>query len=562
MKITPHTVLDCYKIGHPPMYPVGTNSLYNNFTARSNKYSNLPERNDKIVWYGLQGFIKWFFVDLWNKEFFALPKEEVVGYYDRRVKGIFGQDIKATHVAALHDLGYLPLHIKSLLEGSRVPVQVPLYTIKETHPDFAWLVNAVETAVSSETWKAPTIATSTYAFVEMCKEFAIETTGDDSFAAVQCHDFAARGMSGVYDGAKSCSAHLLPSIGSDSTHAIDYLENYYGADSDKEAVGVSVFADEHAVVCFNIAVNELSLLKEGEESTRETKIEAEKMYIKRLITEVVPTGIVSHVSDTNFYWDIIDGVARELKEVILSRQPDVMGFAKTVFRPDTGNPEKIICGLKATSSELELLNEELEDEYDVQLDLTTSRFHPLSYIRDFDGELLDIEVDYSVEVDPNIVKGSMQILWETFGGTTSDEGYKVLDPAVGLIYGDSINYRRGKAILTRLKEMKFASTNIVFGAGSYEKQYITRDTYGFAIKATYGEYKGIPLELQKDPITDHGKKSFKGLLRVEVEDGEYVLYDQQTKEQEAQGELKTVFKDGQTFNFQTLSDIRARLASQ
>lgn len=63
----------------------------------------------------------------------------------------------------------------------------------------------------------------------------------------------------------------------------------------------------------------------------------------------------------------------------------------------------------------------------------------------------------------------------------------------------------------------------------------------------------------KDPKTDSKKKSAKGLLRVELENGKYVLYDQQTPEQEEQGELKTVFKDGLLLVDHSLEDIRQRV---
>jgi nicotinamide phosphoribosyltransferase len=161
------------------------------------------------------------------------------------------------------------------------------------------------------------------------------------------------------------------------------------------------------------------------------------------------------------------------------------------------------------------------------------------------------------------VKGAVQVLWETFGGTETSTGYKMLDSHVGLIYGDSITLERAKAILERLEAKGFASGNVVFGIGSYTYEYVTRDTFGFAMKATAGSVNGELREIFKDPATDSGtKKSAKGLLRVEFENGSYVLYDQQTPEQEEQGCLQTVFKDGKLFNGQTLGEIRQRLKNQ
>ncbi len=102
----------------------------------------------------------------------------------------------------------------------------------------------------------------------------------------------------------------------------------------------------------------------------------------------------------------------------------------------------------------------------------------------------------------------------------------------------------------------------MFGIGSYTYNYLTRDTFGFAVKATWGQVNGIPRELFKDPATDSGtKKSAKGLLRVEKSETGFVLFDQQSAEQEQQGELDTVFENGQLIQECALNEIRERLIS-
>jgi len=121
--------------------------------------------------------------------------------------------------------------------------------------------------------------------------------------------------------------------------------------------------------------------------------------------------------------------------------------------------------------------------------------------------------------------------------------------------------QRADEILSKLAAKGFASDNVVFGLGSYTYQYNTRDTLGFAVKATYGIVDGKGVEVFKDPKTDSGlKKSAKGLLRVEKESGKFVLYDQQDWEQENLGELRTVFLDGEFKNVETFAQIRNRLS--
>jgi len=234
--------------------------------------------------------------------------------------------------------------------------------------------------------------------------------------------------------------------------------------------------------------------------------EGEFGTFKRLITEVYPKGIVSIVSDTWDLWKVLTEYLPALKEEIVNRN------GKVVIRPDSGDPVDIICG------------------------------NP-------DGKTIEEK------------KGVIELLWDTFGGITNAKGYKELLPTIGAIYGDSINIARATQICERLKQKGFASTNVVLGVGSYTYQYNTRDTFGFAMKATYGEVNGEGREIYKDPITDDGtKKSAKGLIQIyKDQDGNYQLKDQCTWEEEKQGELREVFRDGKLLIDYTLANIRKRV---
>ncbi len=154
------------------------------------------------------------------------------------------------------------------------------------------------------------------------------------------------------------------------------------------------------------------------------------------------------------------------------------------------------------------------------------------------------------------------MLWDVFGGTVNEQGYKVLDPHIGAIYGDSITIERADEICRRLEAKGFASTNVVLGIGSFTYQFNTRDTFGFAMKATYCEINGEGREIFKDPITDDGtKKSATGLLCVTRDEynGDYVLMDRVDWETSRGGELKTIYRDGKFENTTTLSEIRENL---
>ncbi|WP_055447707.1 nicotinate phosphoribosyltransferase [Lacinutrix mariniflava] len=231
----------------------------------------------------------------------------------------------------------------------------------------------------------------------------------------------------------------------------------------------------------------------------------EQETFKRLISEVYPNGIVSIVSDTWDLWKVLTEYLPNLKEEVLARD------GKVVIRPDSGDPVAIICGNPNGKNEAEK-------------------------------------------------KGVIQLLWEVFGGKTNSKGYKELDSHIGAIYGDSITIDRATQICERLKENGFASTNVVLGIGSFTYQYNTRDTFGFAMKATYGEVDGEGREIYKNPITDDGtKKSAKGLLKIVKENGSYTLVDQVSWEEEKQGELKEVYRDGKLLIDTSLTEIRARI---
>lgn len=494
MKIFPLHAADFYKTGHLRMYPEGTQYVYSNFTPRSARLATmLHDFDNKAVFFGLQGVIQELLLELWNNEFFNKPKTQVISRFRIRMDKALGPGAVSTdHIEALHDLGYMPLRIKALPEGSRVNIGVPVFTVVNTHPDFFWLTNYIESQLSASIWKSITVATIANEYRRLLDQYAKRTGSPVDFVPWQGHDFSMRGMSGLQDGAQSGAAHLISFTGTDTISAIDYLETYYsGAEC---FIGGSVPATEHSVMCMG-----------GKESELET--------FRRLISTLYPSGVISIVSDSWDFWKVITEYAYELRYVISDRQPDALGLAKVVFRPDSGDPVKIICGDPTGSGPA--------------------------------------------------YRGAVECLWDIFGGTITSTGHKLLNQRVGIIYGDSITLDRAQAIMDSLERKGFASGNIVFGIGSYTYQHVTRDTFGHAYKSTWGVVNNEPREIFKDPITGDGlKKSAKGLLRVEKVGKDYVLYDQQTSDEEAGGLLQTVFLNGRLTNFQSLTDIRAHLRSE
>ncbi|MGB0870531.1 MAG: nicotinate phosphoribosyltransferase [Flavobacteriales bacterium] len=474
---------DGYKLDHRRQYPENTSLVYSNWTPRKSRIKGV----DKVVFYGLQYFLKKYIIEDFQTHFFDKNKKEICAKYTRRINQYLGENsVGIKHIEDLHDLGYIPMVIKALPEGSQVPIRVPMFTMYNTLPEFFWLTNYFETLLSTTIWLPCNSATIAHQYRLFLDQYAQETSSVPEFVDWQGHDFSMRGMAGLEAATLSSAGHLLSFSGTDTIPSIDFLEDYYNADSEHEIVGGTVPATEHSVMCMGTNL--------GEQDT-----------FKRLITEVYPNGVVSIVSDTWDLWKVLTEYLPNLKEEVLARD------GKVVIRPDSGDPVDIICG------------------------------NPYGKTKDEK-------------------KGVIELLWDTFGGETNSKGYKELDPHIGAIYGDSITLERGKSICKRLKRKGFASTNIILGIGSFTYQYNTRDTFGFAMKATYGEVSGEGREIYKDPITDDGtKKSAKGLLKVEKVNGEFVLIDQVSWEEEKQGELKEVFRDGKLLIEEELSVIRERL---
>lgn len=482
MPVMAALLLDGYKINHPFQFPKGMQQLYNNFTCRGSRIPGV----DRVVVWSLQAFFMKYLITEWNRTFFGEPRDRVLRQYKRRVDHYLpGHTMTFDHIGLLHEIGYLPIEIKALPEGTLCPLRVPMFTMRSTMDEVAWIVQTIETQMSCSIWHPMTSATTAWEFRKQLHADALRSAPELlDIVPYLAHDFSMRGQTSIETAIASAAAHLLSFIGSDTVPAVDYLEEYYIANCETEVIAESCAATEHAVMCLG-----------GQEHELDT--------IKRIITEVAPTGIVSVVSDTWDFWNVIENYLPKLKDIIMARD------GKYVTRPDSGTPIKILCG----------------------------------------------DADYAVGSVQ--YKGLIEAKFDLFGGYTTTTNCKQLDPHVGAIYGDSINQERAKDINEVLWQKGFASTNWVAGVGSWVYQLVTRDTYNSAFKATDGIVDGKHVAVCKTPKTDDGmKNSAKGLLRV---NGDLTLSENVTEEEEKQGELITKFKDGKLTHYHSLKEVRGRL---
>lgn len=808
ININPILAIDSYKLGHMTMYPKGTTKIYCNAIPRSlsRLEALVPEGyfDNKMVTLGTTIAVKEIH-QAFENNFFKRDIHEIILEFKETIAPFIGDnsnEVLISNIIKLYGLGYLPLEFKCLPEGMVIPAQTPVLTVTNTHEDFAWLPNYLETFISNSFWKISTSATIARIYKNIFTKFSEETCDNNLHITFQGHDFSARGMSGMEDSIKTGLGHLTYFQGSDSIHSALLVKKLYGCtdliaasvpacydditevltdngfklfkDLTKEdkvaqyledgtiefvkptayynmpykgkmvryysngysyvdcvvtpnhkmvrlnkTKGIQLFEagykeeskttgynttnsvvisgilkgvaklspmeqlaiafqadgalpnrseayksgqirfslkkqrkidrldnilsalsldfsksnkDKKGYVSYWIKTNEHFFDKEfswvklcngdtwakafinelqfwdgtikgncivysntnelaikkvlelcavsgyksqysfyfdnrGDRLLQYTVVIQDKQAIygkgvkrefidydstvhcvsvpsKMIITKrnnrviicgntehsvmclgssnesEVETfrrlikqydkGIVSIVSDTWDFWDTITNKVLELKEDILNRTEDSLGLSKLVFRPDSGDPVKVICG-----------------------DKTTPKGSP----------------EY---------KGAIECLWDIFGGTTNAKQYKVLNSKVGLIYGDAITFQRAVDILEGLRAKGFASSNVVLGIGSYAYNYVTRDTLGYAIKATYAEIQGKAFDIAKAPKTDSGKKSMKGLLQVVEAEGQVITNQQVSWLDENDSILTSIYKDGVMLELDSWDKIRER----
>lgn len=476
---------DTYKHTHPRMYPQNLTKLVSYLTPRKNMSPAFPT----MVFSGLQAFLMEYLVDGFNKQFFDRKLSDVMcDYADYMTIQIGIENTEWQKIEALHELGYLPLEIRALPEGSVVNMGIPVVEMTNTHPDFAWVVQWVECILQAELWAPCCYATIGKAYFDVAKEFYEKATdGADPHMAMA--DFGMRGMSCIDDSIRASAGWLLSFNKTSTIPALPYIDEYYFAKCAKNGIGKGAVSVEHSVVAAWCALY-------GEE----------KSLIEKLLTVDYPNTSFSYVADTYDYWHNVDVVIPSLKKEILAHN------GKFLIRPDS-------------------------------------------------GDMVDISIR------------TIQSLWDNFGGTVNAKGYKELDPHIGLIYGDGCTLNRVKEIYAELERLGFAANNVVFGVGAFcfhalfddnnKMTVITRDTFGMAMKATYGKFGDKKLFMYKDPKTDEGnlKKSHKGCCGVyQRDDGSFFCADQyMTWVPDAHTALKTVFKDGKITKFYDFMDIRRRL---
>ncbi len=487
IKTNPMLLIDFYKAVHAEMLPKGITKSVSYFTPRMSRV----KRWNYVVMFGLQGFIKTYLIDYFNNEFFNRPFDGVISEYRRVMDASLGKDVyKIDKIKALHKLGYLPIEIVALPEGTIVPMHIPMFGITNTHPDFTWLPQSLESLISAESWHPMLAATVGYTYRQIVNKYYGLTCDDNIPRSKALGAFDFRGEECTDSAVKAGAGWCLSFLNTATVPTIPYLERNYNCNCTKEPVAFGSPSTEHSVMCSNYAVD-------GDEIT----------LLRRLLTEIYPNTSFSAVLDSYDYWNVIDNILPQLRTEIMNHNGCML------MRGDSGD-----C----------------------------------------------VEV-----VTKTVFK-----LWDEFGGTINSKGYKVLDPHVKAIYGDSITVQRCEEIYKILMENGFACSNVALGVGSFSFQCIeedgilkpfTRDTFSSCIKATYCEIDGKPFPIFKNPKDGGFKKSQKGCCLVYSDYDSELCYidgltwEEATDYEEHDNMLKPVFKDGILLKEQSLMEIRNEL---
>lgn len=385
----PFFLTDGYKTSHKFMYPDNVTKVYSNMTARSNTYSDSPYVINFGLQYALDQIVKAF-----DEGFFSRDKEEVVAEISYVYTAYLGMPYDTSHISALHDLGYLPIKVKTLPEGAKVNHKVPLMTIVNTHADFAWVTNFLETTLSTLWWKGIVNATTAHKYRLILHKYAqLTTDGDASVIDYQAHDFSMRGLDSMYATEMTGMAHALSFNGSDSLPTIIAAIVGYHA---KNVVVNSVPATEHSVMCAG-----------GKAEEKETFL--------RLMREF-PVGILSVVSDTWDLWKVLTETLPSIREEITKRD------GKLVIRPDCYDSETSIFTEHGWKLFKDLTNNDLVAQ--VNDDGSYTFVRPLKIVnQEYKGEMISYK-DHFGKVDLLVTPNHRMVFSSKTKGTIIREAGK------------------------------------------------------------------------------------------------------------------------------------------
>lgn len=491
---------DYYKQCHADQYDPSIIRLVSYYVPRSSRIKGW----DFVPVVGIQRFIKEYLIDYFNENFFYLNWDLIESEYKYIMNSTFDQ--KGLGLQRIHDLwtlGYLPLEISSLPEGIKCPINCPMIQITNTHPLFPWVVNLIESLMSSQLWHPMITARVGYEYRNIVNKYYDLTSDSLENAKHAICDFSLRGTMGIDAGSRGTMGFLMSFDRTATIPAICDIKKYYGDSLD--SIGKGMRSGEHSVMTSSYAIDE-----------------DEETLIERLLTEVYPDGNFAMVCDSYDYWNVVDNILPNFKEEILSRNGTLY------VRGDSGDPVEII-----TQTVFHL--------WDTFGGTTNSKGYKVldSHIRAIYGD--------------SITQQRAEKIYDTL----EKAGFAADNVALGAGSFSMLCYENEDGTLSPYTRDSF-SVAIKSCAG----KYIDVNSYN---GHDYRFRQNQEIQIYKNPKTDtgHFKKSHKGWVGVyKADDGSLYYKDNLTFDQKESNLpcdlLRPIFRDGNLLRTTTFNEIRQR----
>lgn len=593
--MNPFLLTDFYKLTHILQYRPELRELTSYLTPRGSRLKGV----NKVVFFGLSAYVHSYVVKNFNDYFFRRNFDyceceirEVLelglGYSDEMI------DKTIEHFKALHELGYLPVEINAVPEGTLVPMGVPCVEIKSTNPEFFWVGQALEASLSAAIWHPMVSATIAREYRKIARGAFSATVENGIDERTAMCDFSMRGQESNESAVNASVAWLTSMWNSSTVAARKHIKDVYTKFSTRDKMSNSIIrgltSTEHSVMTSH------ACLDDGDE-----------IPTFKYLFDLYKNVSFAAVCDSYDFWNVLTNILPNnfMKEI------DERGKRGLFIgvRHDSAEPVDAICGTvpnihedyveKFSCIESEMIDGKSnlyticirymtgknlnkimkngifsykEDVYQIMTFNGDRLFQ--SYDTDGDGHFMSYAV-----IRPLCrkrtweEKGMVETMYEIFGGSVNSKGFKVLNPGIKAVYGDSITITRAKEIYERLEAKGFAANNVSLGVGSFSFQALenedgtlspfTRDTFSIACKTTHSKYVdeyGTVCErwVYKCPRGWSQKKSQRGLCQIYFDENGELTYKDEKYENDLIGvnsALIPYFKDGKEYK-QNFEEVR------
>lgn len=387
---------DLYKMGHH----LQLNKLYQWFISYME--ARKGAKHPFVYMIGLSYLI--------NKLYSSVPTRMQVQEAETTVYNVVGYDMLNTEVwGKVSDLGYYPMLIKGLPEGTKAPIGTPLFTIEPTEEWFASTCNGEETKLM-RSWYPMALTTrlmilrdkiSLYFNQSGCPEaldFAINGFEARSATSDETSDIA-----GMFS--------LFATRGSDNIHGQHMLNHYYKGGEDRLK---SVWATEHScALSFGPGEGEYEYLK-AQLSTHTDQIKS----------------IVIDTYDTKNFVDVVM-TRGDIKKLIDAHS------GKIVLRNDSGEIIPMIKYILASLGN-NFGEYDNEEEYSVLKNnlavMQADGVNPDSVV-----ELYNAIMDEGWSAENLVVGGGTGLMFDSL---TRDTNRNAIKPSINKIAGKLINVNK------------------------------------------------------------------------------------------------------------------------